>query len=198
MTKHHEGASAYPLSWPEGWPRTKVRQQSRFDVSFDKARQQLQWEVERMAGRYPLLSTNLPLRMDGHPYSERTQVDDPGVALYFERYGRQMVFACDRWTLIRDNVRAIHKTIEALRGIERWGASDMMERALHAFIALPPPLQWWQILGLPRATTAEDVLAKHRDLAMRWHPDREGGSAVRMAEVNAARDAALKELSSST
>lgn len=185
--------SAYPLAWPEGWPRTKNPQPARFDVSFEKARQALGWEIERMGGHYPVLSSNVPLRIDGQPRASAAEPDDPGVAVYFERHGRQMVFACDKWNRVRDNIRAIGKTIEALRGIERWGASDMMERALRAFVALPPPKAWWEILDLPRVASAEEIATRHRVLAARWHPDRENGSAARMAEINAARDAGLAE-----
>src|SRR3546814_19053229 len=72
-----------------------------------------------------------------------------------------MTFACDRWDTVRDNVRAIGKTIEAIRGIERWGASDMMERAFSAFEALPAPgggvtLSCWSVLGIePGSSLAE-------------------------------------------
>lgn len=185
--------SAYPLAWPEGWPRTKTPGRSRFDISFTKARTELGWEIERMGGHYPVLSSNLPLRIDGQPRSMDREPDDPGVAVYFERAGKQMVFACDRWDRTRDNIRAIGKTIEALRGIERWGASDMMERALRAFMALPPPFAWWEVLGLPRNAPVRDIEAAHRRMAKLWHPDRVNGSAARMAEVNAARDAGLAE-----
>jgi hypothetical protein len=48
-----------------------------------------------------------------------------------------MCFACDRWDSVADNVQAIRKTIEALRGIERWGTGDMVQRAFAGFVALP-------------------------------------------------------------
>jgi hypothetical protein len=185
--------TAYPLAWPQGWPRTKRPQRARFDMSFERARRELQWEVQRLGARYPILSTNIPLRLDGQPYASAREPDDAGVALYFERAGKQMVFACDRWDRVRDNIRAIEKTIDAMRGIERWGASDMMERAFAAFEALPPPFRWHDVLELPAGAGIDEVMAAHRRLSVIHHPDR-GGSTARMAEINAARDAALKEL----
>jgi DnaJ domain len=46
------------------------------------------------------------------------------------------------------------------------------------------------VLGLPPGATPEQVAATYRELAKRWHPDRNGGVAAdqRMAEINAAYD----------
>ena len=35
--------------------------------------------------------------------------------------------ACDKWDSIRDNLHAVAKTIEALRGIDRWGTGEMVD-----------------------------------------------------------------------
>jgi hypothetical protein len=69
------------------------------------------------------------LRQDGLPYANRRAPSDTGAAVYFSYKGRQMCFACDKWQDVYDNIYAISKTIEALRGIERWGAGDMVEQA---------------------------------------------------------------------
>lgn len=66
-------AEVYPLAWPAGWPRTCVQKRSRFAVSTDLARRQLEAEIRRMGGRYIVISTNLPLRRDGNPYSNATE-----------------------------------------------------------------------------------------------------------------------------
>jgi hypothetical protein len=103
-----------PLKWPDGWERTKVPQNARFDVSLDKATRELEWEIQRLGGKYPTITHN--------KFKGSSEPSDSGVAVYFEVKGKQRVFACDRWNQVRDNIRAIQKTIEALRGIERWGA----------------------------------------------------------------------------
>ena len=190
-------AEAYPLHWPNGWPRTKNPQRSRFDVSMATARDGLFAEIARMSGSYPVLSSNLELRNDGLPRAQQREPIDAGVAVYFMRKGKQMVFACDRWDRAKDNVRAIEKTIEAMRGIERWGASDMLERAFSAFEALPAPgsmvkRSWRDILGFEpdRRPTKEDIESAYRAKAKKAHPDA-GGSNDAMAELNEARAAAL-------
>jgi hypothetical protein len=183
------GATAYPLTWPSGWPRACGRARSAFQCSFAAARDGLMTELRLMGAQYVLLSTNVELRRDGLPYSKAPEPVDPGVAVYFLWRGKQMTFACDRWDRVKDNVRAVGKTIEALRGIERWGASDMMERAFSAFEALPAPEQWWQVLGVSASASAAEIDAAYRAKARAAHPDT-GGSDAAMARLNAARDRA--------
>ena len=190
---------AFPLHWPEGWPRTDKPSSSRFDVSFASARDGLLEQIRMLGGRYALISTNIELRRDGLPYANQRDPDDKGVAVYFEWKGKQHVLACDRWDKVKDNFRALEKTIEAMRGIERWGSTSMMERSFSAFVALPAPATkrgWMQVLDfLPgdrpqiTRTVIED---RYRRLAKQRHPDA-GGSADAMAELNAARDEALRE-----
>lgn len=181
----------YPLAWPDGWPRAKGRRSAAFKVTFDKALQELGYEIERLGGRYPVMSTNMELRVDGTPRRDRGEPRDPGVAVYFELKGKQKVFACDTFHTVKDNIRAIGLTIEALRSIDRYGASDMLERALSAFTALPAPKSCWEVLGLAPGSSRRAIEDSWRLLAAKHHPDR-GGSDARMAEINAARDEALK------
>ncbi|TKT80028.1 J domain-containing protein [Aquamicrobium sp. LC103] len=196
-------AEAYPLHWPAGWPRTEQPQQSRFDVSFTAARDGLMEQIRLLNGRYPVLSTNIELRRDGLPYSNQRSPEDTGVAVYFERKGKQMVFACDRWKTVKDNMRAIQKTIEAMRGIERWGASDMLERAFSAFEALPAPgatarRSWREVLGFPPSARPdrEGIEVAYRSEAKRAHPDA-GGSTEAFTELQQARDEALRAVGGS-
>lgn len=163
---------AYPLCWPEGWPRSPVKDSSRFKTTFGSARDSLMAEIRRMGGRDVILSTNIPLRNDGLPYANHRTPDDRAVAVYFKYKGSPMCFACDRWNRIEDNVWSICKTIEALRGIERWGASDMIERAFKGFTALPSPkTKWYEVLEVSPTATEDEVKKARNRLAMKYHPD---------------------------
>jgi hypothetical protein len=153
-------------------------------------------EIRMLGGGLPVLSTNIPLRRDGLPYANHRQPDDKGVAVYFTYKGRQMCFACDKWDKVEDNIQAVRKTIEALRGIARWGTGDMMERAFTGFQALPSPemankRQWWQVLGVDRAASAEAIKEAYRSKAKACHPDA-GGDEAMMAELNAAYSEATR------
>lgn len=186
--------SRYPLAWPAGWPRRQGRKSDAFKITFDKAVSALSDEIDRLGGKYPVLSTNLEIRLDGSFKRDKGEPRDPGVAVYFEVKSKQRVFACDTFMTVRANIRAIGLTIEALRPIERYGASDMLERALSAFEALPAPLDPWHILGLPRDAGKDRIEEAFKRLALQHHPDREGGSTAKMAELNRARDLALDVL----
>ncbi|BEP34277.1 hypothetical protein GmRootV59_12510 [Variovorax sp. V59] len=198
-------AEAYPLQWPVGRPRTERwrRERAKFEVTFARARDNIVAEVGRLAGRYPdpaiVISTNIALRRDGLPLANQRQPDDPGVSVYFTYKKRQMSFACDRWEKIEHNMQAIAKTIEALRGIARWGTGDMLEAAFTGFSALPPPSStnsaprtWRDVFGTGVNTRAQ-LTEVYRRLASAYHPDR-GGDPAKMAELNQARDDALREV----
>jgi hypothetical protein len=188
-------ATRYPLAWPAGWPRAKHRKDATFKVTFEKALADLDAEIERLGGRYPVLSTNLEVRLDGSLKRNNGEPADRGAAVYFNLKGKQKVFACDTFTTVRDNIRGIGLTIESLRRIERYGASQMMERALEAFEALPAPLDPYEILMIPRDARREDIEGAFKRLALKHHPDH-GGSTAKMAELNRARDLAIEALKS--
>jgi hypothetical protein len=182
---------AYPLTWPGGRPRAARNELALFKTALGAAIRNVQREVNRLGGRDLVISTNLPLRRDGAPSLRAGYVGDIGVAVYFVLKTKPMCFACDSWNKVEDNMQAIAKTIEALRGIERWGSGQMVEQAFTGFIALPAPEQPWQVLGLDTSTPIPDqVEAAYRRLASEHHPDR-GGDTHRMARINAARDALL-------
>lgn len=186
---------AYPLQWPVGVPRTAAHRMARapFSCTLSAATEHVLNEVRRMGGVLPVISSNLELRRDGLPYANQRQPVDVGAAVYFRRRGRSMVFACDRWDKIEHNLRAIAKTIEALRGIERWGSAEMVDQAFSGFQALPSPAateDWWTVLGVPRDATAGQIQAAYRTKARDAHPDA-GGSDAAMSRLNIARDKGL-------
>lgn len=199
-----EGIDAFPLAWPDGWKRNSNRGRSKFKTSFARARDDLFRELRLMGvvnnwsnPNNIILSTNIPLRKDGIPYAGQANPKDPGVAIYFKYKGKNMVFACDTYLDVTDNLAAVCKTIEAIRGIQRWGASDMMERAFTGFTALPPPQSrapWWQTLGfMQKPNKFDDVKNSYRQLSMKYHPDR-GGDGKMMTVINQAYAEAEKEL----
>lgn len=183
--------TAFPLSWPAGKPRTPAhrRQRSKFDVSsFAVVRDNLLTELRRLGAKQIVLSTNVETRGDGLPYANRRQPDDAGAAVFFvDRKGRQLAFACDRWDKIEDNLRAIEKTIEALRGVERWGSGDMLEAAFTGFLALPAAAtrRWFDVFNVPAHTPTNEVSDAYRRALMVAHPQR-GGSNEAFHEVEQA------------
>jgi hypothetical protein len=183
---------AFPLSWPFGRPRSRSAGSSRFKITHERAVRYVIDEIRRLGGARPIISTNIPLRNDGLPYANYRKPDDRAAAVYFTRRGKQMCFACDKWDQVHDNIYAIGKTIEALRGIERWGTGDMVEQAFTGFVALPAPKSPWEILGVRPGASREEIQMAYHAKAKFAHSALGGGEA-QLAEFNVARDKLLKE-----
>lgn len=202
---------AYPLKWPEGWPRTPNYQRQRAGAKFGHADfttsvVRLERELHLLKATNRVLSTNLKLRMDGRPYAEESLLQDPGVAIYFQLRGRAMSMARDTYDRVRDNIRSLALAVEYMRGLERHGGSYMLERAFSGFGALPPPagsgnepaLNWREELGpIPEDMEDWEVLAlieaRYRKKAKTVHSD-QGGDDAAMIRLNAAVAQARKEL----
>lgn len=184
-----EAIEAYPLSWPPARKRVGYRENALFDTTFGKARDLARNQISLLGGKGVIISSNVPLRQDGMPYAKPPGWIDPAVAVYFTYKKRQMCFACDRWNDVADNMQAIAKTIEALRGVARWGTGDMMEAAFTGFAALPAPGQthargWPEVLELNGDATLDKAKESYRRLSGQRHPDRPGGSHDAMSELN--------------
>ena len=197
-----EAIEAYPLTWPQGWPRKKSYQRSRAKFSTSgrvlsvmDGIQRVLLELECLGVKRDdlVISTDIPTRLDGLPRSDRT-VADPGVAVYWRKGKDTRCMAIDRYDRVADNLAAIAATLEAMRAIERHGGAEILDRAFTGFAALPAPEQWWQVLGVAENATGEEIDAAWRRLAARHHPDR-GGDSAQMARINTARDQGLARAS---
>ena len=198
----------YPLQWPPGMPRTTYRTHPKFGSHFSKDRDSVIWQLKKRGASQIVITSALPVRRDGLPYAA-TGAEDPGIAVWFVRKGKEGVIACDNWIRVADNLRAIDKSLEALRGLDRWGCAQIVEQAFAGFAALPPgddpggpalPVvrPWREVLGgFPAGLDDDDLFAlakaRHRKLISEAHPDL-GGDPARAAEINAAFDAATAEL----
>lgn len=201
----------YPLFWPKNQPRSDKRRQGRFSTrgrrdymgswtpsrkhSIAESARELDAEIRRMGGRGMIISSNLKVKGNGLPYSNQGRIDDPGVAVYFEWKKRDLVFACDSWLAVEDNLWAIVKHIEALRGQERWGVGSL-DQAFAGYAALPDPgkRKWWEVFGLHPESLHPDIVAKYRELAKMYHPDNPTtGNADNFRQVQTAYEEFQKE-----
>jgi hypothetical protein len=219
-----EVIEAYPLQWPIGWKRTATHQRERAQFnkkvpqyrtdhatgntvrSYDRkqelsmfdATKRVLAELERMgmSRENIVISSNVELRLDGLPKSNRRAPDDPGVAVYWRKGKNEpRCMAVDRYDRVEDNLAAIAATLDALRAIERHGGAAILDRAFQGFAALPAPFSWWQELGLSGPdVTREQIEDAHRRLIMKHHPDRPGGDGAKAAAINRARDIGIEAL----
>jgi len=185
---------AYPLQWPTGYPRTERPISAQFNTSFAAARDAALREVRLLGAKNAVISSNVPLRRDGLPYANTQKLNDNGVALYFYYNDKQLVLACDKWNAPADNMQAIRKAVEAIRGLDRWGVSDMLNRAFTGFTALPNAAtkEWFQILGVSKSATKSEITTAYKMLAHIMHPDK-GGSSESFQELNDAYQQGLKQ-----
>lgn len=195
-------ATAYPLSWPVGYPRTAHRRQSSFGTrssafaskrpTFARVRDLLSAELERLGASKIVLSTNLGLQLDGLPRSGQSMPGDPGVAVYFQLKGKALVLPSDKWDRVECNLMALVKHIEALRGLDRWGVGTV-ERNFAGYQALPEKgqgLQWYDHLKVPPDAPAELIEQSFKQLAKIAHPDA-GGTLDRWHQLHEARQQGL-------
>jgi hypothetical protein len=197
--------TAYPLQWPEGWTRRSPAQRhpaifhQRQDtgrgyaekklMTLEAARRRLSDELDLLGAQKVTLSTNVELRADGQPRSGQ-EPEDPGAAVYFEFAGQPTVLACDRWNRVADNVTALSKHINAMRGMDRWGVGTA-QQAFAAYKALPAPEDWWTVLGVFESASPSTINEAFRDKAKALaNSDADYHSG--MIRLNLARDAGLR------
>lgn len=194
--------SSYPLSWPVGWPRCKHPTRARFSakntgsdsgyrykrgVTVAESVDRMLLEMGRLGATNVVISTNIRTRNDGLPYSNAGEPHDHGVAVFFRLKREPRVLACDKWDRVADNLVALAKHVEAVRGQVRWGVGSL-EQAFGGYKALPEVgarRQWWEVLGVDEHATPEEVEERRNEMLFQHHPDR-GGSHAIAAEVNAA------------
>lgn len=207
--------TAYPLSWPEGWPRRRAWKSDRqfvgrqYGLSVSRAARQLDAELHLLGAKEIVISTNLKVTLgSGATDGRGSNVSDTGAAIYFLYQQQQMVMAQDIFDSVAGNLRSLCLAMEAMRQLERHGGGHMMKRAFAGFAQLPPPagaqpehVNWQAELGvenLPQSSIpARDLLAicesRYREKAKTAHADT-GGDHTAMIRLNAAIAQARQEL----
>lgn len=201
---------AYPLAWPEGWPRTPVGRrldgrrhfgrfeekegqgyQSKRALTFSEARKSLFTAAAKVKASNLVVSTNFTLNQSGLPHGGRGRPSDEGVAIYFTRGGVALAMARDAYERAEENMRSLAMALEAMAALERHGGSGLAGRAFTGFTALPAPKKAHEILGVSPGASKTEITAAYRARIAGAHPD-QGGSHAAAAELNAARDEMLK------
>lgn len=190
-------AQAYPLTWPDTMPRTANKVASKFKTGLSAALKNVRSSLELFAGDSGKTVANLVISSNVTLGVERPA--DPGVAVWFVWDGMQVCIAVDRYPKVEDNLQAIHHIVEARRTEMRHGGLHIVRATFRGFTALPAPARkgWREVLmfGPGMLTPNRDMIEKrYRELATERHPDRPGGSHNAMAELNQAKQMALKEI----
>lgn len=83
-----EKKEAYPLSWPDGWPRTRIqdrRAMASWKRTANQYRDAIGKELALMGAPTFVISSNVPLTERGGLDSKVKEPPDNGVAVYFSR-----------------------------------------------------------------------------------------------------------------
>jgi hypothetical protein len=195
-------SAAYPLQWPDGWPRTDPRERNRGhrfggqeELTINRTVKQLVHELRLLGATDVIVSSNIPTKSSGLPYSQSRLIDDPGIAVYFTFKKKKLMMARDGFTSPAANIRSLTLAIKGLRDMERHGGSFMLEKAFTGFLAIAPPdwkKPWREVFGV-KPDWRGDITALFREKARNCHPDAGGNDAL-MAELNVAFAEAKREL----
>jgi hypothetical protein len=131
------------------------------------------------------------------PYANASY-DDPGIVVYFQKDGKDMAAACDRWDNLRDNAQDLYHYLHETRMQEQRGTvtaeSEYEKLRLpsgdgDATASDPPP---HVVLGVDRDASEEKVQQAFRERAKETHADT-GGDTGAFKRVKRAREAMFDE-----
>lgn len=133
------------LCWPDDQPRTAYRGDSAFKGrELDRETRLIEDELGRWGVKHYIISRN----------NARIFAGDPGIAVWWTDPSDKTLhrMACDKWRKLADNARAIYKTLDHLRAIERYGAYKKEQAAEGTKLKqLPAPdVAWWQVIAVDR------------------------------------------------
>lgn len=192
----------YPLTWPEGRPRTPParRVKGTYTVrGYVEALSSLEVEIARWQRRERTARiTDWQLTAT---HAGRGSLDhvDPGASLWFILGGRDItaaselrVLACDRFVDLAHNIRGLGLTMERLRLVDEVGAYTIVQATEGARMLPPPepPIDWRTELGI--APGERDLYLIDQIYKMR--AKRAGEGSPLLKTLNLAIEAARKEL----
>lgn len=188
----------YPLQWPDNIPRySRQREAGQFRTALPSAIKNVKDSLRLFASDSGKAMTNVVISSNATLGIDKPS--DPGVAVWFVWDGLTVCIPVDRYAKIEANLQAIHHIVEARRVELRHGTLALVRATFTGFLALPPagnrPRPWRAVLEIDANAQVTAVLIEtaYRRLAKKAHPDA-GGSHAAMAELNSARDEALKEI----
>jgi hypothetical protein len=165
-------ATAYPLTWPELFPRATRRDSGPFKTSLAGA-------LKNVNDSLRLFSTDSRKKLENLVISSNVTLGahnpaDPGVAVWFIWDGMQLCIPADRYSKVEANLQAIHLILEARRVEFRHGSLALVRASFTGLLALPDNSDsaWWVVLEVERTASADEVKLAYQRLRSQHHPDR--------------------------
>ncbi len=197
------------IEWPAGFDRTPAHERepnNRFDTGLRPSIDDLAAELERVGVDDWRLSTAAQHQKQNprYPYAD-SNPDDPGAVVRWTMDGEQYAAACDAYTRLRDNIRALYLYIKEKRKMEnrpvRTGASEFANARLPpgdedaetivagGRVQQPPH----EVLGISPDAPEPVVKGAFRELVKEAHADQGANAAYDVSELKEARDELLAE-----
>lgn len=174
--------TAFPLEWPQQFPRTKHREAGRFNTHFSVALGNVHNALYRFAKDSGKEIDNLRVSCNVTPSIRRP--DDPGIAIWFLWEGMQVCLPIDRYTLVSQNLQSAYHVIQARRAEIRHGSLELVRCSFKGYLlATAPGEEWWRVLGVSKRASTEEIKKAYHRLASENHPDK-GGNDDMMAKIN--------------
>ena len=105
--------TAFPLTWPKQFPRSKAVEKGQFKTTLAGALKNVQESLRRFSQDSGKKLENLTISSNCSLGTVRPA--DPGVAVWFVWDGLQVCIAVDRYASVEGNLQAIHHIVEARR-----------------------------------------------------------------------------------
>jgi hypothetical protein len=193
-------------AWPNNVPATPYhkRKRSPFRSIWSKTLRDLDRELIAVKAWNTVIEIDAPaseIRRDGMPRAD-ARTRGPGVIISYELHYKnsnrvdRFVFPCDTYNDWQDNVRAIARTLEALRAVDRYGVTrDGQQfssfKAIPAQTSATKSVEWAASVLRQHAGVVFDIedfnqcRAAYRAARSKAHPDA-GGSPDSWHAVQAA------------
>lgn len=128
------------------------------------------------------------------------------VEVIFDRNGKRYTKKCSKWENSLDNLRAIGLSIEYLyRAVEIYGIESQEEfnklfdstfigieaTPDDSVLLLGNSTNWWEILGITREATKEEIINAYRAMAKVHHPDT-GGTPEQFQKIRKAYEEGIE------
>jgi hypothetical protein len=182
-----------PLHWPSAIPRNFSRRRAAYRLTFVESHDAVIQELLHLGAVHIVVTSNVP---ETGPDLTACEIEDPGIAVFFTLANNEKhVIACDRWTIPKDNLRAIALSLESERRKSRAGGSAARVTHVRALGSHDRnPKNWRSILAIPKDVPSRADLRKaYKRAALQAHPDL-GGTNERMHLISDAYRFACREL----